>query len=129
MRGAGAADVPRRNKTEEARERRIVPGCGGLLQQAQPPVCSWLVAEGVLDEIHTRYLILAPAPGSRCAFVLCFLSFDWFFQQNTRGLLAATSAALFLLFRYFTRVFLRQSECARAAWWLYYVKEAVQPTT
>ena len=33
-----------------------VPRCHGLLQQAPPQVCSWLVLEGVLHVVCTRYL-------------------------------------------------------------------------
>ena len=35
-----------------------VPRCHGLLQQAPPQVCSWLVVEGILHVIGTRYSYL-----------------------------------------------------------------------
>ena len=38
-------------------------------------------------------------------------------------------AAVFLLFCHFSRFFLRQSVCARAAWWLYYIKKAGELAT
>ena len=42
-----------------------------------------------------------------------------FSNQMLEDCLLPPAAAVFLLFRYFSRFLLRQSVCARAAWWLY----------
>ena len=79
-----------------------VPRCYGLLQQAPPPVCSWLVVEGVLDVIRTRYL-----DAHTCSWTTLysfFLFFGWFFQKNTRGLFAVVCSCCFFLLVLFFRV-------------------------
>ena len=46
-----AATSPKKHVSDAS-----VPRCHGCLQQAPPQVCSWLVVEGILHVIRTRYL-------------------------------------------------------------------------
>ena len=62
-----------------------VPRCHGLLPQAPPQVCSWLVVQGILHVIRTRYSYRLLDPTVRLFPPL----FGWFFQTITRGLFAA----------------------------------------
>ena len=104
-----------------------VPRCRGLLQQALPPVCLWLVVEGVLGVIRTRYL-----DTRTCSWTMLYSFFFFFSASSSKQLLEdcllLLAAAVSVLFRCFSRFLLRQSVCARAAWWLHYTKEAGQPT-
>ena len=85
-------------------KRRIC--CHGLLQ-APPQLCSWLVVEGVLHVIRTRYL-----DNRTCSWTTRYVLF--FFRlvlpkQTLEDCLLLLAAAVFLPFRYFWRFFLRQS--------------------
>ena len=87
-----------------------VPRCHGLLQQAPPPVCSWLVVEGILH-VYTRYL-----DARTCSWTTLYVIFPFGAGSSEQTiledcLLLLAAAAVFLLFHYFSRFFLRQSVC------------------
>ena len=94
-----------------------VPRCHGLLQQAPPQVCSWLVVEGIFH-VYTRYLDTRTCSWTtRCTFLSLFSAGSS--KQILDDCLLLLAAVIFLLFLYFSRFFLHQSVCTRAAWWLY----------
>ena len=64
-----------------------------------------------------------------CPWTTLYSFFPFFSAGSSKKLLEYCLLLYFLLLRYISRFFLRQSVCARAASWLYYVKEAGQPTT
>ena len=83
LRWAGAADIGRLDKTEEACERRICPSLSRP-SAAGPASNLFVVVEGVFDVIRTRYLMLASARGPRCTvFSLFFCSFFRLLRKNT----------------------------------------------
>ena len=83
-----------------------VPRCHGLLQQAPPPVCSWLVVEGILH-VYTRYLDTRTWSWTTLDVSPPFSAGS--FKQIVEDCSLLLAAAVFLLFRYFSRFFLRQS--------------------
>ena len=114
MRWEGATDVARRDKTEEACERRTCPSLSRLF--AAGPASSLLVVgcrRCPSCDTHQvpqySYLILDNTIRFS-PFV-----FSWFSQSNIilQDCLLLLAAAVFILFRYFSRFFLRQSDgCA-----------------
>ena len=95
--------VPQTSHPKKHVSDASVPCCHGILQQAPPQVCSWLVVEGVLHEICTRYLDTRTCSWTTL-YAFFFVFFGCIFQTNTRGLFAATCCCLLLL--YFTISFL-----------------------
>ena len=99
-----------------------VPRCHGLLQQAPPQVCSWLVVEGILHVIRTRCSYLLLDHTTRDSYLLLdhtvrfFPSFRLVLPNKYSRMDCCCLLLLYLYyFGYFSRFFLRQSVCARAA--------------
>ena len=112
-------NVARRDKTEQACERRICPSLSRpFVEGPTSSLCSCLVVEGVLRVIRTRYLDTRTYSWTTLHVFPSFF-FGWFFLTNTRGLFAVASCCcICTILSLFT--FLRQRVCATAAWWLYY---------
>ena len=87
-----------------------VPRCRGHLPHAPPQDCSWLVVEGILHVIRTRYLDTCT-----CSWTTLHVSppsFGWLFQSNIRGLFAAACCCcIFTISLFFT--FLSSPKCMR----------------
>ena len=101
-----AATSPKKHVSDAS-----VPRCHGCLQQAPPQVCSWLVVEGILHVIRTRYLDTRTCSWTTLYVFFPFF-FGWFFETNTRGLFAAACCCRTVTISlYFT--FLSPPKCMR----------------
>ena len=125
MRWAGAGDVARRDKTEEAHihvNDASVPRCRGLLFAAGPASSLFVVVQSVLDVIRipgttvVAYSSFFPPPFCFCRLVL---------KKNKSGtvleeiiLLAAACCVVAIKFSFFFAFSfsVKQSVCTRAGW-------------
>ena len=119
MRWAGAADVARRDKTEEACERRICPSLSRPF--AAGPASSLFVVgcrrhpscdtyQVLVPAPRPHYQGLVPAPGPHCTFFSLF-SAGSSKQVLEDGLLLLAAAVFVLFWLFFT--FLSPPECMR----------------
>ena len=134
--------VPRTSHAATSPKKHVsdasVPRCHDRLQRTLPQVCSWLVVEGILNVIRTRYL-----DNRTCSWTTLYVFspfFGRFFQTNTRRLFAAACCCyIFTISLFFT--FLSPPRCVRqgrmmvvllhqrsgAAYYIHKIKEMVVP--